>query len=89
MMAEASIFPERYQGNTESEVDLRLRKELVRSAVGQLTEQQQQVLIMAYFLGYTHTEIADKLGLPLGTVKTRIRTAIQELRQLLGIQRTV
>jgi RNA polymerase sigma-70 factor (ECF subfamily) len=89
VMAEALIFAEAYQGNTESEVDLRLRKELVRSAIGQLTDQQRQVLIMAYFHGYTHMEIDDELGLPLGTVKTRIRSAIQELRQLLGIQRTV
>lgn len=89
LMAEASILPETYWGKTESEVDLRLRQDLVRSAVGQLTEQQRQVLIMAYFLGYSHSEIANELGLPLGTVKTRIRSAIQALRQLLGNQRTV
>jgi RNA polymerase sigma-70 factor (ECF subfamily) len=88
LMAETSILPETYRRKTESEVDLRLRQELVRSAIGQLTEQQRQVLIMAYFLGYTHTEIANELGLPLGTVKTRIRSAIQELRQLLESQRT-
>jgi RNA polymerase sigma-70 factor (ECF subfamily) len=89
LMAEALILPETYRRKTESEVDLRLQQELVRSAIGQLTELQRQVLIMAYFLGYTHTEIANELGLPLGTVKTRIRSAMQELRQLLGNQRTV
>jgi RNA polymerase sigma-70 factor (ECF subfamily) len=38
---------------------------------------------MAFFSGMTHTELADRLGMPLGTVKTRIRTAMTQMRHLL------
>ena len=69
--------------NPESVVDLDMRKELVRVAINQLTEEQRDVLALAYFQGYTQSEIAQLRGLPLGTVKTRIRSGIQKLRQLL------
>jgi len=53
---------------------------LVRELVHQLKPDLNVLLEMVYFKGYTHLEIADELKLPLGTVKTRIRTAISELR---------
>lgn len=55
----------------------------VREAVAQLPVEQRQVLELAYFRGYTHQQIAEILKQPLGTVKTRIRLAMQKLRQLL------
>ncbi len=55
----------------------------VRQAVAQLPPEQREALGMAFFQGYTHQEIAERLGEPLGTVKTRIRTAMQKLRRLL------
>ena len=67
----------------ETKVDLGLRKERVRLAINQLSEEQRDVLALAYFQGYTQSEIAQLLDLPLGTVKTRIRSAIQKLRRLL------
>ncbi len=58
-------------------------QDLVRCAVGRLNEKQRTPLEMAYFGGLTHAEIAQQLGEPLGTIKTRIRTALQTLRSAL------
>ena len=55
----------------------------VRAAVARLPAEQQRVLAMAFFEGYSHSEIAERLGEPLGTVKTRIRIGMQKLRSLL------
>lgn len=54
--------------------------EAVRGALDVLPEEQKQVVDMAYFQGLTHVEIADGLGLPLGTVKSRLRLAMDKLR---------
>lgn len=55
----------------------------IRQALASLPAAQQQVIEMSYFLGYTHIEIAEELHLPLGTVKGRMRLALQKLRVLL------
>ena len=52
-------------------------KELVQT----LKPEQKSILDLVYFKGYTHVEAADELGIPLGTIKTRLRMAIQELRK--------
>ena len=57
---------------------LGIRKQLIH-----LKPDQRIIIDMAYFNGYTQDEIAKDLGIPLGTVKTRMRTAILELRKLL------
>lgn len=49
--------------------------------VERLTPELKVVVEYLYFKGYTHQEASDELGLPLGTVKTRIRTALKELRK--------
>jgi RNA polymerase sigma-70 factor (ECF subfamily) len=54
--------------------------EKVRAALGEMNENQRTALEMAYFQGLTHTEIAEKTGEPLGTIKTRIRSGLQTLR---------
>ncbi len=69
--------------NTEWEAYLEQRQERIRWAVGQLPPEQKKALGMAFFLGYSHQEIADRLHEPLGTVKTRIRLGMQKLRLLL------
>lgn len=53
------------------------------TALKQLSADQQTVINLAYFQGYTQEEIAEELNIPLGTVKTRVRTAIGNLRSLL------
>lgn len=55
----------------------------IRHALASLPAAQRQVIEMNYFLGYTHFEIAEHLHLPLGTVKGRMRLALQKLRSLL------
>lgn len=59
----------------------------VRNALKELPREQERVLAMSYFGGYTQQEIALQLHEPLGTVKTRIRLGMQKLRQALGDQR--
>jgi len=57
---------------------------LVASALDQLPEEQKRPLMLAYFDGLTQSEIAASLGAPLGTVKTRMRTGMIKLRELLA-----
>jgi RNA polymerase sigma-70 factor (ECF subfamily) len=54
--------------------------EKVRAVLEQMNPDQRKVLELAFFQGLTHTEIAEKTGEPLGTIKTRIRTGLQQLR---------
>jgi RNA polymerase sigma-70 factor (ECF subfamily) len=58
-------------------------RRLVQRALALLTPEQWQVIELAYFSGLSHNEIAAKLGQPLGTVKTRIRTGMMLLREYL------
>ena len=53
----------------------------IKEMVTTLKADQQVILDLIYFKGYTHVEAADELGIPLGTIKTRLRTAIIELRK--------
>lgn len=55
----------------------------LRNQLGNLKADQREVINLAYFKGYTQDEIARETGIPIGTVKTRMRTAILELRKML------
>jgi RNA polymerase sigma-70 factor (ECF subfamily) len=81
--AEHVSSPNINERNPESAAALQMNKERLRLAINQLTDEQRDILALAYFQGYTQSEIAQIRDLPLGTVKTRIRSAIQKLRQLL------
>jgi RNA polymerase sigma-70 factor (ECF subfamily) len=67
----------------EDTAELAMQRQRVRAAIAELPPDQKQALTLAYFKGYTHRQIAETLGQPLGTVKTRIRLAMQKLRQML------
>lgn len=63
---------------------LGVRRSAVRSAVARLSAPQREALELAYFEGLTYSEVAKKLGIPLGTAKTRLRDGMIRLRTLLS-----
>lgn len=77
-------LPERWHPNPADNAIACERRALVLAALQQLPAQQKLVLELAYFQGLTHIEIANQLGEPLGTIKTRIRLGIIKLRNVLS-----
>jgi RNA polymerase sigma-70 factor, ECF subfamily len=69
---------------TEIEVSRRDEASQVRGELGKLPAEQRQVIELAYFGGFTHTEIAEMLTLPAGTVKGRMRLGLMKMRIALG-----
>jgi RNA polymerase sigma factor (sigma-70 family) len=67
----------------DDELDARRRDERVRAALSVLPREQFELVQMAFFLGLSHSQIAERSGLPLGTVKSRIRLAFQRMRRIL------
>jgi RNA polymerase sigma-70 factor (ECF subfamily) len=68
------------------EVSGRLDRQVVVAAVAGLPDAQREALELAYWGGLSQTEIADRLGVPLGTVKSRVRLALVALRRELGLE---
>ena len=60
------------------------RRRMVREVMVELPPEQGEALELAFFAGLTHSELAEQLGQPLGTIKSRIRMALLRLRNLLG-----
>jgi RNA polymerase sigma-70 factor, ECF subfamily len=73
-----------YDEVTEA-VESRLERERVRRCLGSLTELQRESVTLAYYGGYTYGQVAALLGVPTGTVKTRMRDALIRLRDCLGV----
>ena len=71
------------QASTETEVERNLERERILEAISVLPEAQREVILLAYYEGFSQSEMADKLGQPLGTIKTRVRLAMQKLRTVL------
>ena len=67
-------------------VEQRLDIERVRKGMASLTAIQREALTLAYFGGYSQSQVAQLLQLPLGTVKTRIRDGLIGLRDALGVE---
>jgi RNA polymerase sigma-70 factor (ECF subfamily) len=70
--------------NTEVEAARRDESREIRAAMSGLPREQSQVIELAYFGGFTHTEIATMLGAPIGTVKGRMRLGLAKMRLALG-----
>jgi len=73
--------------DVEEEAELHQRQQKVRLALTKLPQDQRKVMALAYFGGYSHSEMAKMLNEPIGTVKTRLRLAMQKLRQFLDEER--
>jgi RNA polymerase sigma-70 factor (ECF subfamily) len=70
--------------HTEAEAIRRDTASRVRGVIGELPAEQSEVIGLAYFGGFTHTEIAEMLGMPLGTVKGRMRLGLERIRATLA-----
>ncbi len=78
------IFENKYSTIEIDAATARERSEYVKKALEQIPGEQRLVIEMAFFDGYTQTEISEKLSLPLGTVKTRSRQGMMKLQNLLN-----
>lgn len=76
---------EREYDQTSETVEIRIEHERVKKAMGQLTELQRQAISLAYYGGYSHSEVAEMLHVPIGTVKTRLRDGMIRLRDEMGV----
>ena len=82
--ADVDLELEMADDDVDQEAWQHLRRDRVREAIELLTPAQREALELAFFSGLTHVEVSERLGIPLGTAKTRIRSALLRLRDLLG-----
>jgi RNA polymerase sigma-70 factor (ECF subfamily) len=71
--------------NVSEAVQIRIEHERVEKAMLRLTELQRQAVSLAYYGGYSHSEVAELLSVPIGTVKTRLRDGMIRLRDEMGV----
>ncbi len=81
---EADLALEEAPDDVDAEAWRRIQGERVRDAIDRLPPAQKEAVELAFFAGLTHVEVAERLEIPLGTAKTRIRTALLRLRDILG-----
>ena len=73
-------------GESESRIVMSIEAGKISNALNRLSDAYREVIQLSYFEGLSHSKISERLDTPLGTVKTRIREAVIQLRQLLSIE---
>jgi RNA polymerase sigma-70 factor (ECF subfamily) len=79
-----SAAPEPTSTAADESAWLRLERERVQAALKQLPDPQREAIELAYYGGFTQSELAERLGQPIGTIKSRMFTGLTHLRELLG-----
>ncbi len=69
--------------STEAQVEQTMERERIMRALATIPAPQREVIMLAYFEGFSQSEMAERLDQPLGTIKTRVRLAMQKLRTVL------
>jgi RNA polymerase sigma-70 factor (ECF subfamily) len=80
---DGSLGMSRSQPDPATQAETAERRRQVAAALGTLADPQRQAIELAYFEGLSHSEIAERLQEPLGTIKTRVRLGMQKLRDVL------
>jgi RNA polymerase sigma-70 factor, ECF subfamily len=76
--------PEPATGSAADDALLRLQRERVQNALRRLPDAQREALELAYYGGFSQSELAERLGQPLGTIKSRMFAGLAQMRELLG-----
>ena len=74
----------RVQRGADDDALLRLERERVQAALARLPDRERETLELAYYGGFTQSELAERLGAPLGTIKSRMFSGLAHLRELLA-----
>jgi RNA polymerase sigma factor (sigma-70 family) len=82
---EAGVEPA--TASAADDAELRRRRETVQRALAQLPDEQRRPIELAYYGGFSQSELAEQLGEPLGTIKSRMFTGLKRLRELLSDER--